>query len=49
MRKEVFDLVGCDRRAGFKRQDFEEEIVQVVTRGPDGELVSLESLSLLLY
>ncbi|KAJ4304956.1 hypothetical protein N0V90_000484 [Kalmusia sp. IMI 367209] len=38
MRREVFDVVGCDERAGFDRKLFEGEIVQIVTKY-DGKLV----------
>lgn len=41
MRREIFDVVGCDARVGFWRADVEThgEIVQVVTRADTGALV----------
>ncbi|KAK7191274.1 beta-lactamase family protein [Paraphaeosphaeria sporulosa] len=38
MRKEVWDVLGCDYRAGFCRKELEDEVVEVVTRGEDGDL-----------
>lgn len=40
MRQEVFDLVGCDERIGFWRQEVEKhgDVLQVVMRGKDGVL-----------
>ncbi|KAF1841965.1 beta-lactamase/transpeptidase-like protein [Cucurbitaria berberidis CBS 394.84] len=41
MRKEIFDIVGCNHQIGFRRQEIEKAggtIVQVATRGPDGDL-----------
>jgi CubicO group peptidase (beta-lactamase class C family) len=37
MRKEIFDVVGCDERIGFSKHDVG-EVVQVVTRNKDGTL-----------
>jgi CubicO group peptidase (beta-lactamase class C family) len=41
MRQEIFDVVGCDERIGFHRQDVEKhgQIVQCVMRTPAGTLV----------
>jgi CubicO group peptidase (beta-lactamase class C family) len=41
MRKEIFDVVGCDERIGFWRHEVEKhgDMVQVVTHGKDGALI----------
>ena len=40
MRKEIFDIVGCDERNGFSKQEIEKhgEVIQVALRGEDGVL-----------